>query len=339
MSSTTTQSRTTLSTTGINGSLCLLPSDHSSITPYTHASVNYWKDAEPIPEEVKAKLSDHDLRVTRRSENSPNVDPTVVRIKNIRGLEQSYTLGEHGFEICHLSSKMNQQDWSDESKRRAIYFPEVSETLKRVTGAKFVFSYEHHVRRKSLLEALALPSDGLVDIDGPVRRVHIDESPASARREFAYYLDPQESDFNAGLHKEGRAFGIYNIWLPLKTIHRDPLCVCDARTLKHRDLRSGRVTVPNVGEIENFAILPPGEGEEGRHEWCFLKGQRQDEALVFKIFDSRDVVEGTEEKGLEREETGWGIKKFGCAHTSFVDPGTESESARESIEVRSFCVF
>lgn len=310
------------------------------MTPYTTATLNYWKDSDPIPDHVKNNLSDHELRVTRRSEKSPNVDPRLVTIKNIRGIEDSYSVDTHGFEIAHLPSKMTKEDWCSEEKRKDVYFAEVSAVLKRVTGAKFVHSYEHMVRRKSLTEALSIPSDGKVDIDGPVRRVHIDESPPSARREFRYYLNPDratdEEERKQYEELQCRPFGIYNIWKPLKTIRRDPLCFCDPGSLKVEDLRAGRVTVPNVGEIENFAVLPPVTEEEGRHEWHFLKGQREDEALVFKIYDSRD----SRGEGLENEENDWGLERFGVAHTSFVDPGTEGMvETRESCEVRSFCVF
>lgn len=338
---TTTETRPSIKTNPAQDpSLDLLPTDYHDVTPYTTATLNYWKDSPPIPESIKTTLSDHELRVTRRSENSPNVDPRLVKIKNIRGIEPSFTISKNGFEIAHLPSKMTKEDWTSEEKRKEIYFTEVSQVLKKVTGAKFVHSYEHMVRRKSLTEALSIPSDGKVDIDGPVRRVHIDESPPSARREFRYYINPSLAPTPEQRKQyedlQSRPFGIYNIWKPLKTIRRDPLCFCDPRSLNVSDLRSGRVTVPNVGEIENFAILPPPIGEEGRHEWFFLKGQREDEALVFKIYDSRDS-RGEE---FENEEDGWGLDKFGVAHTSFVDPGTEQMvETRESCEVRSFCVF
>lgn len=343
MSSTTTTTEThppIKATPAQTPSLDLLPTDNHDVTPYTTATLNYWKDSDPIPDSIKNTLTDHQLRVTRRSENSPNVDPRPIHIKNIRGIESLFTLQKNGFEIAHLPSNMTEEDWTSEERRKEIYFAEVSAVLKRVTGAKFVYSYEHMVRRKSLTEALSIPSDGQVDIDGPVRRVHIDESPPSARREFRYYLNPDravdEEQRKEYKELQMRPFGIYNIWKPLKTIRRDPLCFCDPRSLRVSDLRSGRVTVPNVGEIENFAILPPKEGEEGRHEWHFLKGQREDEALVFKIYDSRDS-RGEE---LENEENEWGLNKFGVAHTSFVDLGTEGMiETRESCEVRSFCVF
>jgi hypothetical protein len=285
------------------------------------AILNYWKEDSQILRQNECGLSDAELRVARRSDNSPTINRTLVRIKDMRSDFDDYSLSTHGFQVCHFDSAMI--DWSDDAALKKIYFKEVSELLKKVTGAIHVHSYEHHIRQKSLEEALARPGDGEVDIQGPIRRVHIDESPRSARREFNYYLPPAQSDFNASLH--GRPFGIYNIWKPLKTVQRDPLCVCDARSLEFHDLVPGAVTVPNVGEIENFSIRAPRV--EGRHQWHFLKDQKPDEALVFKIFDERD------------EDAEGNLQRFGVAHTSFVHPGTEGLEARESVEIRSFCIF
>ncbi|KAH6662723.1 hypothetical protein B0J14DRAFT_284762 [Halenospora varia] len=296
-----------------------------STNDYVHTTLNYWKEDSEILREGQGQavnLTEHELRIARRADNAPNINPVPVRIKNIRPTLSSYTLPIQGFQICYLSSEM--KDWHDDEELRSVYFDEVVELLKKVTGAMYVHSYEHHVRQKTLAEALTISSESKVDINGPVRRVHIDETPRSGRTERNYYL-PSTNPSNSHLHNH--PFGIYNIWKPLKTVKRDPLCFCDARSLKFRDLQPGAVTVPNVGEIENFSIKAPGKGEEGRHEWCFVDQQGETEAVVFKIFDSRD------------EDAEGKLEKLGVAHTSFVVEGTEEEEARESVEVRSFCFF
>ena len=165
-------------------------------------------------------------------------------------------------------------------------------------------------------------STGAVDIKGPVRRVHIDESPAAAVKEFDYYLKPHEEP---NKHLQGRPFAIYNVWKPLKTVHRDPLCLCDARTTAAEDLHLTSVCVPNMGEIQNISLRVPKAGRE--HSFMYVKEQRPDQALIFRIFDSRiDGVVGDK-------------KSHGVAHSSFNDPGTEHQVPRESVEVRNFCVF
>jgi hypothetical protein len=80
-----------------------------------------------------------------------------------------------------------------------------------------------------------------------------------------------------------------------------------------------------VGEIENFAIRPPKIKDA--HKFVYLRDQQPHEALIFRIYDQR--IDGS--LGNKRNH--------GVAHTSFPDPGTEDEPPRESVEVRSFCVF
>lgn len=292
---------------------------------YSDTTLNYYKDAAaPPPDADNSQLTEHQLRLLRRSDASPNIAPTPVRVRNIRGHETDYSVREQGFAIAALESHMPSaaESWRDEGELRRVYFPEVDALLKRVLGCRQTLQYEWHVRAATLEEALAAgDTEGLVDINGPVRRVHIDESPASAAKEFAYWHPEVASQLQA----EGRKFGIYNVWKPLKAIRRDPLCLCDARSLRNEDLQLGKVTVPKVGEIENFAVRSPEV--EGRHEWAYLRGMGTGEAYVFRIYDGRVDGEGS------------GKRSWGVAHTSFVDPGTEAEEARESVEVRSFVVF
>ena len=284
---------------------------------WSHTTLNYYKDSHaPPPDTSNSALTEHQMRVARRGDDSPHVAPTPVAVRNIRGRETEYRIQKQGFQVAYLESAMEAAGWKDDAELKRTFFPEVDEMLREVLGCERTVQYEWHVRSRTLEEALETESGGKVDIDGPVRRVHIDESPASAGKEFAHHC-PELA---------GRTFGIFNVWKPLKTVRRDPLALCDARTLKDEDLQAGKVTVPGVGEIENFSVRPPGKGREGEHAWRYLRGMEADEVYVFRIYDGR--VDVGEDK-----------RSHGVAHTSFVDPGTEDEEARESVEVRSFCVF
>jgi len=67
----------------------------------------------------------------------------------------------------------------------------------------------------------------------------------------------------------------------------------------------------------------------------YLREQEPEKVLLFRIFDSR--VDAGEFDGMVEKEGG--KRSFGVPHTSFVDPGTDGLPPRESVEVRSFCVF
>lgn len=283
--------------------------------------LNYYQDSvQPPPDSANSKLSEHEIRKARRGEDSPNIIRKPVRILNIQGRQSEFSLAEQGFTVGELASQM--QNWEDEYELKTTYFHEVSKLLKRETGAKYVFSYEHHIRRGTLEEALTIESEGAVDINGPVRRVHIDESPASAIKEYNYYMKPNDLGSE---NLKGRPFGIYNVWKPLEIVSKDPLCLCDVRTIKDEDLHATKVTVPNVGEIENYSVREPKH--DGAHSFVYVRGQLPEQALIFRIYDGR--IDGIEH----------GKRSHGVAHSSFVDPGTERSQPRQSIEVRSFCVF
>ncbi|KAK4493829.1 hypothetical protein PRZ48_015014 [Zasmidium cellare] len=291
------------------------PDPHFS---FTH--VNYFKDADAAPpDQLNSTLSEHELRIARRGDDSPNVARTRVQIRNIQGATSEYSIAEHGFKVGHLDSKM--KNWRDDDELKEVFFSEVDALLKKETGARWTFQYEHHVRTATLEEALTKDSKGAVDINGPVRRVHIDESPKSGLNEYNHYIRPNDP---GNEHLRGRHVAIFNIWKPIKTVQRDPLCLCDARSIQDEDLQSGKVQVPNVGEIENFSIRPPKV--TGAHEFVYVREQRPNQALIFRIMDTR-IDQGAAKRSC------------GVAHTSFVDPGTETAPPRESVEVRSFCVF
>ncbi|KAK0920868.1 hypothetical protein LTR91_008564 [Friedmanniomyces endolithicus] len=283
------------------------------IPGWSQTTLNYFR-AVPAPDAAPdSPLSEHEQRVQRRTDDSPAIEKVAVRIRNIRGNGDDYSLETHGFKVGHLECHL--QDWSSDDELRRVYFPEVIELLKRETGAKYVFQYEWHVRLTTLEDGLKQDSSGAVDIKGPVRRVHIDESPAAAILEYNYHIQPR-AEHNK--HLKGRPFGVYNVWKPLKTVRRDPLALCDCRSVANEDLHATKVCVPKMGEIENISLRAPKDGR--KHDFVYVGSQRPDQALVFRIFDSRidGVVDG----------------KFshGVAHSSFVDPGTEREAARESVE-------
>jgi hypothetical protein len=295
--------------------------DDKHYSDWIHTTVNYYKDTDESIASVAIRgLTEHEIRVQRRSDESPTIAPTPVRICNIKGHESDFKLETHGFTVGHLNSCM--QDWQDDLELRQVYHPEVSELLKRETGAKYVFQYEWHVRTTTLEDALKEDSTGAVDIKGPVRRVHIDESPMAANKEYNHHIKP---NIPANEHLAGRAFGIYNVWKPLKKVERDPLCLCDVRTVEDRDFHLTKVCVPVMGDIENISLRAPEAGRT--HDFVYVRGQTPDQALIFRIYDNRiDGVVGSK-------------RSYGVAHTSFVEPGTETAPPRESVEVRSFCVF
>lgn len=76
---------------------------------------------------------------------------------------------------------------------------------------------------------------------GPARAVHIDYSPAGAgkvlrnlRHDITQAVGDiieAEDGMKEGDDYEGRRYALYSIWRPLKTVKRDPIAVCDGRSI------------------------------------------------------------------------------------------------------------
>ena len=134
-----------------------------------------------------------------------------------------------------------------------------------------------------------------------------------------------------------------NIWQPFgKPVSRDPLALCDFRSLEEKDLRTVVANLPPPGKGHygnvsknmshkskweyslNGAQAPRYEvanlAHNPKQDWYYADGMTPEEAWLFKIFDSK-------KDGRAR-----------CAvHSSFPlkDQPDEGE-ARTSIEVRCF---
>jgi hypothetical protein len=129
-----------------------------------------------------------------------------------------------------------------------------------------------------------------------------------------------------------------NIWRPLRTVRKDPLALCDWASIH-----------PNQDIIPNRFVFADGWLEvtkvaySQRHRWWYCSGQRVDEVVIFKQFDSAPgtIGEGEGEseaqKEIEKEQRGTG-EMGGCSvvHSAFVDPEYTGEEPRRSLEIGVF---
>ena len=174
------------------------------------------------------------------------------------------------------------------------------------TGASKIFIFDHTIRRQSSDTRTTDPANVSQTLRGPVQRVHIDQSYKAGPERVKHHL-PAEAE---GLLK-GR-YQIINVWRPIKIIRKDPLGVADATSVPDDDLVPVQLIYPDrVGET--FTVRP-----NPNHRWYYLRQQTPEEVMLIKCFDSK--VDGRARR---------------VPHSAFVDPSTEHEIARESIEVRA----
>jgi hypothetical protein len=119
------------------------------------------------------------------------------------------------------------------------------------------------------------------------------------------------------------------VWRPLSgPVENWPLAVAEASTVPPSCLvECQRIRPMYRGDV--FYMLP----QEGV-KWHYLSRQRSDEALVMKIFDSKEGVAGCEI--APSSISALANLATDCAHASFKLPDPPSNPRpRESIEVRA----
>ena len=227
-----------------------------------------------------------------------------MTVRDGRPLIGSFDLEEHGFEfVDHPTETV---DFFNPEQLADIYYPEVEKLIKERTGASRVLIFDHTLRSGDQ----ATRDEKLVR--EPVLAVHNDYTEWSGPQRVRDLL-PDEAD-ELLKHR----FAIVQVWRPInKPIVSNPLAICEARTLATGDLIASERRYPDrVGETYQIAYNPD-------HEWFYFPRMNRDEALVFKVFESRTD----------------GRARF-TAHTSFEDPNTPANAEpRESIEMRTIAFF
>ncbi|KAJ5990711.1 hypothetical protein N7522_010918 [Penicillium canescens] len=219
-------------------------------------------------------------------------------IHDISGHELDYTLDGHGFQLYYHESQ--EKDFQDDEKIKREYYPETEQLLKDATGASRIFIFDHTIRRASN------DNDSVAKLRGPVQRVHIDQSYSAAKSRVPFHLPEDAPELLKGRYQ------IINVWRPIKTILKDPLAVADANSVPDSDLVPIKLIYPNR-EGETYTVKPDPD-----IKWYYRYAQTPDLVTLIKCFDSKT-------DGRARR----------VPHTAFVNPETENEAGRESIEVRA----
>jgi hypothetical protein len=230
------------------------------------------------------------------------LEPRRVTIRDARPLAAAgeLSLDKSGFERIEHRSALS--DFSDDAAIRSLYYDESAQVLLKATGAEKVVVFDHTLR-DSLNGSRTTSS-----LREPVRRVHNDQTFVSGPRRVRDHLPADEA-----AQRIKHRFAIINLWRPLDVVEQLPLALCDARSIAANDLvPSDLVYKDKVGETFSFTHNPA-------HRWYYFPKLRPDEALLLKIYDSRD--DGTARL---------------TAHTAFEDPTTPDGAApRRSIELRA----
>jgi hypothetical protein len=230
-----------------------------------------------------------------------------VTIRDARGRVVAPALDREGFQLCDAPSAM--PGFADRETIQQLYYPEMEELARSVSGARRAIVFDHLVRQRATGSTTPF-GVGAGRRPGAATRVHCDFTPASAQRRLALEIEAH------GIGQVER-FAIINLWRTTRLPVLDaPLAVCDARTVKPADLVAADIVYPTrTGEI--FEVL-----HNPSHSWSYFHAMEFNEVLLFKQYDSAASV--------------------ACytPHAAFAHPATPAGTPpRESIEIRCLLIF
>ena len=236
-----------------------------------------------------------------------------VSIHDARSVAASLTLDEQGFGLYIAPCAF--KDFYNESAVRERYYPEVSQAVRKLTGALDVLVFDHNVR--SAVRA----ARGEMGVRVPVDQIHNDYTESSGPKRKQEILDAARRP-----DLLGRRFAFMNLWRPIiGPVLDNPLAVCDASSVAPDDL----VTTDIHHFDEDDLSTPRHRGQiysvrhNPNHRWYFFSEMQPDEVLLLKCYDSK--IDGR--------------ARF-MPHTGFTNPACpEKFTPRESIEARTLVVF
>jgi hypothetical protein len=268
-------------------------------TDSIRATLNYLVDTGEKPVTYTTKPG------STPEQRSGRYEAHTVTIQNGRPIIDQFSLEREGFVFVNHETKV--KDFYNEDELRSVYYPEMEQLVKDMTGASRVLIFDHTLRAED---------DEIREekkVREPVRRVHNDYTEWSGPQRVRDLLPPDEAE---ALLKH--RFAVIQVWRPIrKPVKTAPLAIADSLSIAPKDLIPTERRYPDrVGETYHITFNPS-------HRWFYFPEMQRNEALVFKCYDS------------ERD----GRARF-SAHAAFEDPNSPPDAPpRESIEIRTLAFF
>ena len=237
-----------------------------------------------------------------------DVEQHTVAIHDLRPFAGALSLDREGFELLRHETAV--PDLYDDDQVETVYYREIEDLLRAVTGASRVVVFD--ATRRSDAGAGARNRDGL---RGPASRVHVDYTEKSGPQRVKDLLGEDGAE---RLAKTGARIIQINVWRPIRgPVERSPLALADASSIRPEDLIATDQVFPDrIGEIYLLAHDP-------QQRWYYAPHMTPDEVLLIKGYDS--LTDGR--------------ARF-TAHGAFDLPETPAAAPpRESIEVRTLVVI
>jgi hypothetical protein len=227
-------------------------------------------------------------------------------------------LATTGFQLEAHTSAVH--DWDDDQQVRNSYYEEITELVKRLTGATHTVCNAHIVRRagsENALQPMPFPSvhnDFTGNYGEELVRSFINDVPTTL--DFGFIEQLRAKGVTADDLK-GSQMVIVNAWRSIghSPLRNFPLAVCDNRTVRQTDLIPCKLPLTG-GKLEITYSL-----HNASHKWYWFPNMTKEEVLLFKTFDSERPHECTLHSAFELLD------------------GHGDATMRASCEVRLLCLF
>ena len=244
--------------------------------------------------------------------------PSNTLISDAR-LAEDIGLESSGFQLFHRPSSVD--DFLNNKEVMRIYYDECKTLAKELTGASVAFTYDHLIREPGQ-QISGGGTDGQPHVTGEdqgggyIGTAHMDYTDTTTWTD--YLAVHNEQPPNSAV----RTISL-NFWRGLSTVVDDyPLAICDARSVKKKDLfetvvfgyGASNYSWHDIG-IETYSVKYSED-----QQWYYFPRMTPEEVLVIKSYDSLGVIGNT------------------CPHSAFNNPAANPDSPpRRSIELRVLC--
>jgi hypothetical protein len=240
-------------------------------------------------------------------------------VHDARAASSDLGLDTSGFTLRHRPSEV--RDWYDNDEVMRTYYEECRELARELTGASHAFTFDHIIREpgQQVTGGGVFKRSAVTTAEkggGYISAAHMDYTDNSAWHDYLALHGVPEPEGAT------RVIAI-NFWRPLfDTPEREPLAVCDARTVAADDLMELRLfgyghegySWHEIG-IDVFEVAASPD-----QRWYYYSDMTPDEVLLMKSYDSLGVI------------------GRGCPHASFTNPSASPALPfRRSIELRVLC--
>ncbi len=228
-----------------------------------------------------------------------------VQIHDARALAAEWSLDRNGFVLAQHPTAV--ADFFDPDELAAVYYPEVEQLIKRVSGASRVVVFDHTLRSGDEDEQSARK------IREPVLWAHNDYTEWSGPQRVREILPDEAAELLS--HR----FAIIQVWRAIaQPIQSNPLAIVDARSVSPADLIKAERRYPAPGRRDVSARLQPSA------------------SLV--LLSAHAARRGAGVQGLRLADATAAPDSHRTAR--FVDPTTPAGAPpRQSIEVRTLAFF